>query len=300
VSPLGAAVSLLSLGAFLAACAPSREPTPPSRTAGRAEVVVPAAPALAPSPPPRARPAPEAPPLAPETTAPPAVADAVDEDPASELPGIYPSLASLCTEHMNRSVKRHDELLESAKSLNEKLRAPSCTVRGAPVPFAGDGTYLSASTLVVSDGLSSHSLIAARLRGGFVATAITWAWDDPSDPGCPSIVRPVSVLGLSVENGRLVAVIGGETTMYADAESDKGPTEDGVRSGLVRTVTWCKAGDAEVRCRTHGPPNEQGLGWKIQPHRSSEVAWAALPWKDFAAFSIGDDGELHTAAKLAP
>jgi len=242
-----------------------------------------------PSPPPAAAPVPPQPPPAPPEPPP------VEEEPASELPGVYDSVAALCTEFLNRAEARKGELTEQAASHEVPVHAPSCSPHQLPVTFTGDATYRGVSALLVSDGLATHHLLVARLAAGYVATSVTWAWDDPTDPGCPSNVYPTTIESVFVQGGHLVTVIGSATTMYVESKAGAAATEDGARGGLVRTVAWCKGGGRELRCRTHGPPTEQGLGWKMQPNRdwNKRVPWGALPWKDVQAFSIDEDGALR-------
>ncbi|NUP07329.1 MAG: hypothetical protein HOW73_14860 [Polyangiaceae bacterium] len=165
----------------------------------------------------------------------------------------------------------------------------ACREIAVPVPFKPDKAYLGVAAVRVFDGAASYSLLLLKTSSGWSTLPVAWGAEDPSDPGCPSIVRKVGVERIGIDNGILTVMTLGEDTTWVDThESDM---DGGARGRLVRQITIAKVDGATVHTRSYTGFGAPVLGHKIQP-RVKRVAWSALPWVDRRSFEITDKGLL--------
>jgi hypothetical protein len=149
--------------------------------------------------------------------------------------------AALCRDYVKRLDATKAEREDTAKTNNLKLGTPSCSDAPLGVAFAGDATYKSALLVHTFDGLRKSVHVAVELARGFVITPIGWTTDDPTDPGCPSIVRPEGLEVLRIENGHLLGLLDG-TRGFMDANGK-------FFSAHVRDATWCKDANSKLSCK---------------------------------------------------
>ena len=218
------------------------------------------------------------------------------------LPGVYKDVAALCAAWERAQVANAAErksLVDRARDSHLTVGAPSCREEAFAPAFRGDATYKSARAVRISDGVSQGHALVVELARGFALSGISWSWNDPFDPGCPSIVRDQEIGELRVENGHFVAAVDGERVTYVTPTSE---TDDGSRDARVRGAAWCKDDGKELACRFYSPSMKPPLGSKVQPARSSRQRrpWSELPWIGMVPFAISADGMLHVLGKGLP
>jgi hypothetical protein len=176
-----------------------------------------------------------------------------------------------CAAFIHDTAADRQQLEATARENGLKLGKPSCTPTQERFEFSADPVYRRVLAVREFDGISRDTRLVLQLPRGWVRLPITYRWDDPLDPGCPSIFRPERVEFLRVENGFLViAVVGPAGIMYSD---------DGKASPIeARGATWCKESNAALTCREYNPQNMGSLG----------------------DFGIGADGALHFQGKGQP
>lgn len=219
---------------------------------------------------------------------------------SSELGDVaFPSPVALCKTYVAQAKQT---LAAGPPSWDESIvpHAPRCTVEAKPLPFAGTRTWKSLRVAHLDDGIGRGSELVVETPAGFVLAPIGWGWDDPRDPGCPSIVRAISIHGAAVQHGRLVVVMAGERTTYVEPVSEDDP---GARAELVRIPFW-----ASVEGGPSGPAGGKvsfrstdsfmtggTLGSKVQPGRtrSQWVEWASLPWSGLRSFQLDAQGAIQ-------
>jgi hypothetical protein len=168
----------------------------------------------------------------------------------------------------------------------------SCHEIPVGVPFHGDRRFLGLRAIrVVTAPDASYSTLLVRVDRGLVPLPIWWNVDDPSDPGCPSIVRDTGLSRIVIENGLLVIVALGATSTYV-AVSGNDTGDSGERLRLVRQLNIVKQDGATLHTRTFdawsGPP----LGRKVQPSGTRFVPWDQLRWSEWHDFHVQADGTL--------
>jgi hypothetical protein len=208
------------------------------------------------------------------------------------------SIAALCAAW----IPKQAEVAKSvASGFGLKVGIPSCVEVPAPVPFTPAAPYKSVRALKLNDGLRSGTdLVVETARGFFLLNAM-YQEIDPTDPGCPSIVRMESIEELRVENGHLLVVAAATRGSYVDPAP---PDEDGYRYALVRMALWAKDDGKTFVTRLWNPQFHGGLGEKIQPFgplkyvNGAQVPvpsrpWSSIPWKDLVNFRITPNGTLQ-------
>lgn len=178
------------------------------------------------------------------------VVGSIDQEPetmadsqAVEIVKASADLSALCTEYLRDVAALKAELEETAHTHDIELHGPSCAEIPTPLTaaFKADATYKRVLMVAVSDGLRSGRRLVVEVPRGLVLTSIGWTTDDPLDPGCPSIVRVDRIDGLRIENGHLVAVLGGQRGGY-DAAGNYQPFR-------LRGAEWCKEAGGKLGCK---------------------------------------------------
>jgi hypothetical protein len=176
----------------------------------------------------------------------------VEEIPNDRILGPVPGIAELCDAYLRKVDGMRKDLEEEAKMHDLTLHGPSCAEAPLKAPFIGDGTYKRLRAVRASDGISTGTHLVAELARGLVMLPVSWAWDDPLDPGCPSIVRLRGIKSARVENGHLVVVTDGETMRFDD--QGKGFTVTAL--GAV----WCRDERSKLLCRSYDAQYQAPLG----------------------------------------
>jgi hypothetical protein len=231
--------------------------------------------------------------------APPAGADEMSEqmtaaagERETELQGErFASPAALCKAYVARakdvrasSPPHHDESIVA--------HAPRCVAEATSLPFTGTRTWKSLRVAHVDDGIGRASRLLLETPSGWHLGPMAWNERDPRDPGCPSIVRDISVHGAGVQNGRLVVIMAGERTTYVEPTSED---DHGGRTELVRTPWWATESNGDVSFRSTQTFLSGGiLGSKVQPTRRW-VDWSTIPWSGLRTFHVEANGEVRVA-----
>lgn len=171
----------------------------------------------------------------------------VDVIPATEIVGPAADLAAVCSTWLRSLDATKKEREETAKNHELTLGGPSC--KDVPLkmraPFTGDATFKAVHAVRLSDGLSSRTQLVVDTPKGSFLLPISWAWDDPLDPGCPSIVRMYALRAARIENGHFLAVLDGDRTSF---------NEEGKPFPIAMTgVAWCKDGGSKPSCKHFDP-----------------------------------------------
>jgi hypothetical protein len=170
---------------------------------------------------------------------------------------------------------------------------PSCSGRRrCPPRTSSDGPPADDAARLFY-GTGADTTLVVESPRGLALTPISWDFDDPNDPGCPSIVRNHSVIGARVDNGHLVILVSGSRQTYVQVPDDSDDT--GARGQLVQSVYWGKDDGHGISFRHHDPQYQFQLGQKIQPRgdKFKMVPWAELPWTHTRRFHIAPDGTLR-------
>jgi hypothetical protein len=152
-----------------------------------------------------------------------------------------PDLAAVCASFLkSRATDKASREVE-AKERGLKLIAPSCAEEPFAVPFTGDATYRDVKLVRLSDGIGTYTRVVVKLPRGWVITPFGWSIDDPTDPGCMTILRVKGIEAIRVQNGHLLAVLDGERG---------GMTADGKYAPWhVRDAAWCREANGKLSCR---------------------------------------------------
>lgn len=203
----------------------------------------------------------------------------------SDITEAFPDVASYC------EVATRPHAAPSAPSSAPKATT-SCKEIPVGVPFRGDRRFLGLRALrIVTAPGAAYSTLLVQIDRGFVPLPIWWSVDDPSDPGCPSIVRDTGLSQLVIENGLLVIVALGATSTYVEVP-ENAIGDSGERLRLVRQINIVKQDGPTLHTRKldawSGPP----LGKKVQPSGSRFVAWDHLLWREWRDFHVQADGTV--------
>ncbi len=152
-----------------------------------------------------------------------------------------PTFAAVCARYVKTLVDAKVEREEEAKTRGLKLSAPSCEEMPFAVPFTGDATYRQVKLARVSNGVATEARVVVELPRGWVVTPLGWSIDDPTDPGCPTIVRARRIEALRVENGHLLALLDGERGGM-NADGKWAPWH-------VRDAQWCREVNGKLSCK---------------------------------------------------
>jgi hypothetical protein len=192
----------------------------------------------------------------------------------------YASIDALCAANVARSKARVASMdkFDLERIEPSKPHKPSCREEPSPVTVTSTGVYLGLRAVFVDDGIATFHALVLETPGGFVHLPVDWDWNDPRDPGCPSIFRPTGVEELRFENGYLVAFISGTRPRFEP---------DSIGGGVPVTVfnlstTWCKAGGKELECASWNPEYQPALGWK---------GLKETHWRDRKAFHVSPTGQ---------
>ena len=167
-----------------------------------------------------------------------------------------------------------------------------CELVRLHVAFRGDRQYRELRELRVFDGEARYSTLVVVGPRGVARVPLSWNVDDPTDPGCPSIVRPLALEQARVENGHLVLVALGVTAGWAEPLGDDDP---GMRDLLVREVAVAKWVGDELVLRHYPQFAGPELGTKLRPTFDSHLPWEVLPWSGRQEFVVLADGTLQVA-----
>ncbi len=168
----------------------------------------------------------------------------------------------------------------------------SCKEIPVGVPFHGDRQFLGLRAVrVVTAPNAAYSTLLVQVDRGFVPLPVWWNVDDPSDPGCPSLVRDTGLSRIVIENGLLVIVALGATSTFVEVPENT-INDSGQRLRLVRQVNIVKQVGPTLHTRTFdawsGPP----LGTKVQPSGARFVPWDRLMWREWRDFHVQADGTV--------
>ena len=211
------------------------------------------------------------------------------EEPEQESSVPQATIAALCVSF----VKTWDGAPVSEMYEGLKRDKPSC-VEEAPAPaFTPAAPYKSVHVVRLDNGLGHGKGLVVETARGFWLPPIQWATrDDPTDPGCPSVVRPETIEEIHVENGYLVVIYGGTRTTYVD--TPLGPEDPGNRELLVRSVYWGKEDAKGVLSFRHwNAQYQEAFGTKTQPHWAKKVDYRSLPWSDLRNFYVDPTGAIR-------
>jgi hypothetical protein len=184
-----------------------------------------------------------------------------------------------------------------------KPTTPSCTEAPVPVAFAPVGIYKSVHAVKLNNGIGNGMDLVLETSRGFFLLGVDYHWENPLDPGCPSIVRIETVEELRVDNGYFVVVVGGTRGAYVTPTSPS--DSDGYRYALSRTAFWAKDDGKQLSTKFWNPQFHPDFGIKIQAHSPLQIGkngqniappsapWSSLPWKDFMNFRITPSGVLQ-------
>ena len=202
-----------------------------------------------------------------------------------EITEAFPDVASYC-EAATRPLAE-----PPAPSIAPRAKT-SCKEIPLGVPFHGDRRFLGLRALrIVTAPDTAYSMLLVHVDRGFVPLAIWWNVDDPSDPGCPSIVRDTGLSRIVIENGLLVIVALGETSTYVEVP-ENAINDSGQRLRLVRQINIVNGEGPTLHTRTldawSGPP----LGKKVQPSGTRFVPWDRLLWREWRDFHVQADGTV--------
>jgi hypothetical protein len=181
-------------------------------------------------------------------------ADQVQDDGSTLFARAFPTVTSLCADHLAEAAAHRPELETTAKENGIALAAATCrpSTRSLGVPFAGNAMYKRALFLEQSDGLVTDLRLVVETPRGLVPTTIGWPTIDPLDPGCPSTPETSGLAALRIENGYLVAVL--RQTIITFDESGRGLTK------AIHGATWCGEEAGALRCRTYESQYDAPLG----------------------------------------
>lgn len=171
---------------------------------------------------------------------------------ASQLVGPERGIAELCNAYLRSVAAQKASLEEQARVYDLALHGPSCKEAPAPVSFKPDATYKRVFALRVDNGLMAATHLGVEVPRGVVMLPLAWAWDDPLDPGCPSIVRLRGLKSVRVENGHLVAVTDGERYLFDDQGK-------GYAASVVGAF-FCKEADGKLVCHDYDAQYNPSLG----------------------------------------
>lgn len=175
-------------------------------------------------------------------------------------------------------------------------KEPTCAEVPLPFAFAPSGAFRSVHVVARQTRFQGRGrALVVETPRGFFTSPFTWGVrDDPSDPGCPSIVREEDVEAVRVDNGQLVVVYAGTRGTWVDTRN--APGDDGYREVLVRGAYWGRLdGAGALTFRHWNPQYQEALGHKTQPdgRRDKRVPWSALPWVDERPFHVDRAGALR-------
>ena len=221
-------------------------------------------------------------------------ADAIDRSEETRVSERYATIAELCAAQVAVFTSAIPEAEKNVRLEGKKAKPPTCNEVPAPATFTATKEFTSLHAVERFDGWARAQQLVVRTPSGFVLSPFAWKWDDPLDPGCPSIVRNETVEEARVENGHLIIRFGG-TRMAMDPAWKSGSHDDGMRVGLVAGAMWCKDENRAMTCKDYSPAFNIPLGEKVQPNRdwAKRVPWSALPWKETVQFHIAPDGTLR-------
>jgi hypothetical protein len=187
-----------------------------------------------------------------------------------------------------------------------KRGVPFCVEEPLELPFAPIAPYKSVHAVRVSGGIGSHHELVVETARGFFFTGMRWGENDPRDPGCPSIVRNISVEEVRVDNGNLVAIVAGERMGYVEVPNEAPDFDDGGRVELVRSVYWSKDDGTVFQTQYWSAQYNQNFGSKLQPRNNWRfvrvgmnriqvpgLPWSAIAWKGLRPFRITQSGTLQ-------
>lgn len=205
----------------------------------------------------------------------------------------FPDLAALCDDNTTRARKENAANAAFLSEMSVRVGTPTCREEPQTLSFTPDATYTGLRTVRWSNGWRTESTFILVTPRGLVITPIAWAVDNPTDPGCPSIVRPAEIEEVRIENGFFVATVVGERLGYSP--NPVGQNDDGTRLEHVRGAAWCKEAAGRLICKSHNPQYLPALGSKLQPVTGwkEHVPWSTLPWRELREFHIGPEGALH-------
>lgn len=147
------------------------------------------------------------------------------------------------------------------------------------LPFAAHGPFHSLWELRHFDGRATSSTLAVAGPEGVATASFHYRADNPDDPGCMSVLRPMGLSRAYLEGDHLVLISVTETGGWTPPDPND-PIDTGYRASLVRTVvilSWVEGG-LETRDYTQwGAPT---FGIKSNPAYGTRVAWASIPWQD--------------------
>jgi hypothetical protein len=186
-----------------------------------------------------------------------------------------------------------------------KPGVPFCVEEPLELPFTSVAPYKSVHAVRVSNGIGSHRELVVETARGFFFTSIRWAENDPRDPGCPSIVRNISVEEVRVEHGYLVAIVAGERMGYVEVPNVAPDFDDGMRVELVRSVYWSKDDGTAFQTQYWSAQYNQNFGSKLQPRNNRRyragmdpvsipgLPWSTIAWRGLRPFRITQSGTLQ-------
>lgn len=209
----------------------------------------------------------------------------------------YPNVSAVCRDFMAvaRRSKPPAYLLPTD---------PACKVLKLPFSFVPDAAVRSIHGVAFDSGTQDWSMLVIELAAdggaGFFVTPITWDYYDPDASQHPP--HPGSIESVTVEGGRLIAVVGTEEGWSAPGAPNPKQRPDGTwdvtghEMRLARGVVVCDVAAARPSCIEYLPPAaEPILGLKKQP---LPVPWPGTPWSKLPwdgptpAYEIGKEGTL--------
>jgi hypothetical protein len=211
--------------------------------------------------------------------------------PLEPIAEAYATIDALCTDYVVRANHYlHDGRLDAPPEENFQPGEPWCRSEGPFVAFAADGAYRSLRVVGAYDGIRTESRLVLETPRGLELTPISWAEEDPTDPGCGSIVRPEFIDAAYVEHGHLVVMLGGTRSAYVEPTEDG---DDGYRAGLVKVASWCKEDGAALNCFELGGGFGMYLAAKTAPKADWRPDWASLAWTNEITFAIDEAGRVE-------
>lgn len=190
------------------------------------------------------------------------VDDLSTEDVSSEVSPPAKDLATLCATFIKRAREQLPALRDRVRAEKLDVGEPTCAETKLTPAFAPVGSFREARALRLFDGVVAWNQLVVGYSAGLALLPVSWGFDDPLDPGCPSIVRVDGLRGVRVENGNFLAVTDGHR-MIGETVDEELVMKRAPAIGAV----WCKDQGATLRCSAHEASRQESLGaFAIAPH----------------------------------
>jgi hypothetical protein len=208
----------------------------------------------------------------------------------SDVSEAYPDVAAFCAAVLvNANVPRSQDTPDP-NAPPRSYRTPSCKIIPVGASFASNTEFQAVRAVRVTGADFAYSTLLVKVPRGFVPMPLRWNEEDPTDPGCPSIVYGIGIERIAIEHGLLVVVALGEDVTFIDVSD--APVDSGARTRLVRQVSVARQVGESLHTRTFSASSGAPLGWKRQPHQDHALPWERLVWRDWHEVHVRADGTL--------